>query len=65
LANLEPALCNAILADPTAVRQAEVDAACMRYGLLADDWYRLVKGELVHRGVIDSDRVGVAKAVTS
>ncbi|MGH3980296.1 MAG: dihydrodipicolinate synthase family protein [Pseudonocardiaceae bacterium] len=65
LANLEPALCNAMLTDPTAARQAEVDDACARYGLLTEDWYRPVKAELVRRGVIDSDRVVAAKAVAT
>jgi 4-hydroxy-tetrahydrodipicolinate synthase len=64
LANLEPALCNAMLADPTTARQAAIDAACTRYGLLTDDWYRQVKSALVHRSVIDSDRVA-AKAMVS
>lgn len=62
LANLEPALCNAMLADLTAAHQAQIDDACARYGVLTEDWYRPVKAELVRRGVIDSDRVVAAKA---
>ncbi|MET9439392.1 dihydrodipicolinate synthase family protein [Streptomyces sp. NPDC006610] len=52
LANLEPALCNAVLVDPSPDRQAEVDAVCERYGVFKDDWYRWVKRELHARGVI-------------
>ncbi|MGH3564847.1 MAG: dihydrodipicolinate synthase family protein [Pseudonocardia sp.] len=65
LANLEPALCTAILTDPTAAHQAAIDDACMRYGLLTQDWYRSVKAELVRRGVIDTDRVVTRKAAAS
>jgi 4-hydroxy-tetrahydrodipicolinate synthase len=52
LANLEPALCNAVLVDPTPDRQAQVNAVCERYGVFKDDWYRWVKQELHARGVI-------------
>lgn len=62
LANLEPALCNAMLADPTAARQAEIDDACARYGLLTDDWYRLVKAELVGRGILHTDSLALPAA---
>ena len=55
LANLEPELCNAMLVDPTPERQAEVDAACRRFGVFEDDWYRRVKTELCKRGVISTD----------
>ncbi|MBT3073044.1 MULTISPECIES: dihydrodipicolinate synthase family protein [Streptomyces] len=54
LANLEPALCNAMLVDPTPDRQSEINAVCKRYGVFEDDWYRWVKKELHTRGVIDS-----------
>lgn len=54
LANLEPALCNAMLVDPTPERQAEINAVCERYGVFLDDWYRWVKKELHRRGVISS-----------
>ncbi|MFI5783045.1 dihydrodipicolinate synthase family protein [Nocardia sp. NPDC051570] len=57
LANLEPALCNSMLTDPTPQRQAEIDAACERYGLLREDWYRWVKRELCRRGVLSDDTV--------
>ncbi len=63
LANLEPTLCNAMFVDPTPARQAEINDACERYGVLTEDWYRPVKTELVRRGVIDTDRV-VATKVT-
>ncbi|MEW1904929.1 MULTISPECIES: dihydrodipicolinate synthase family protein [unclassified Streptomyces] len=54
LANLEPALCNAMLVDPSPERQAELNAVCERYGIFRDDWYRWVKKELHRRGVISS-----------
>lgn len=57
LANLEPALSNAMLADPTPERQAEINAVCERYGVFLDDWYRWVKKELHTRGVITSDTI--------
>lgn len=57
LANLEPALCNAVLVDPTPDRQAEVNTVCERYGVFKDDWYRWVKQELHHRGVITTPAV--------
>jgi len=52
LANLEPALCTAMLADPTAERQQEIDEVSKRLGIFEDDWYRHVKDELLARGVI-------------
>jgi 4-hydroxy-tetrahydrodipicolinate synthase len=55
LANLEPALCAALLRDPTAELQAEVDTACESYGILRDDWFLHVKRALVERGVIATD----------
>jgi 4-hydroxy-tetrahydrodipicolinate synthase len=55
LANLEPGLCTAMLVDPTPERQAEIDAACRRFGVFEDDWYRWVKKELCKRGVIGTD----------
>jgi 4-hydroxy-tetrahydrodipicolinate synthase len=57
LANLEPGLCNAMLAEPSARRQSAINEACVRYGVFKDDWYRWVKQELRSRGVIDSDEV--------
>ncbi len=57
LANLEPGMCNAMLDDPSVERQGRIDDACARYGLLADDWYRSVKTELVTRGVIETGRL--------
>lgn len=55
LANLEPALCNDMLAAPSLERQHAINAACERYGLFRDDWYRGIKKELCRRGVIDTD----------
>ncbi|GGT02356.1 dihydrodipicolinate synthase family protein [Streptomyces cinerochromogenes] len=55
LANLEPALCAALLRHPTPELQAEVDTACETYGILRDDWYLHVKRALVARGVIGTD----------
>ncbi|MCJ1681500.1 dihydrodipicolinate synthase family protein [Streptomyces sp. APSN-46.1] len=57
LANLEPALCNAILVDPSPERQAEVNATCEKYGVFKDDWYRWVKKELHARGIIATPAV--------
>jgi 4-hydroxy-tetrahydrodipicolinate synthase len=57
LANLEPALCNAALVDPTPDRQAEVNTTCERYGVFKDDWYRWVKKELHARGIIATPTV--------
>ncbi|MGH3761440.1 dihydrodipicolinate synthase family protein [Actinophytocola sp.] len=54
LANLEPAACNAMLADPCPERQDEIDELCKRFGIFTDDWYRCVKEELHTRGVIGS-----------
>lgn len=65
LVNLEPALCNAMLVDPTPDRQAEVNEACERFGLFTDDWYRPLKAELVRRGVIETDLVVPESAVVS
>ncbi|MEU9884065.1 dihydrodipicolinate synthase family protein [Sphaerisporangium sp. NPDC051011] len=55
LANLEPELANAMLADPSAARQKEINATCERYGLFLDDWYRHAKKELLQRGILDTD----------
>jgi 4-hydroxy-tetrahydrodipicolinate synthase len=52
LANLEPALCTAMLAEPTPARQHEIDELSKRFGIFEDDWYRHVKAELHARGVI-------------
>lgn len=57
LANLNPGLCNRMLTEPHGQRQAEINDACRRYGLHADDWYRSVKAELVRRGILATDRV--------
>lgn len=65
LANLNPALCNRMLATPTARLQVEITEACERYGLLADDWYRPVKTELVRRGILETDRVVAPRDVAS
>ncbi|MFB7590601.1 dihydrodipicolinate synthase family protein [Streptomyces sp. NPDC056169] len=54
LANIEPALCNRMLVDPTPERQAEINTVCEQYGVFLDDWYRWVKKELHSRGVISS-----------
>jgi 4-hydroxy-tetrahydrodipicolinate synthase len=55
LANLEPALCRALWQRPDPELQAQVDAACERYGILREDWYLRVKRELVARGIIGTD----------
>lgn len=65
LANLNPALCNRMLATPTARLQIDITEECERYGLLADDWYRSVKTELVRRGILGTDRVIVPRDVAS
>jgi 4-hydroxy-tetrahydrodipicolinate synthase len=57
LANLDPALCGAMLAAPTREKQAEINAVCEQYGLFKEDWYHGIKKELVRRGIIDSARV--------
>ncbi|MFE0189668.1 dihydrodipicolinate synthase family protein [Streptomyces sp. NPDC059008] len=60
LANVEPALCAALFTDPTADRAAELTAACVRFGLERDDWYRALKTELCRRGVLETDRTADA-----
>lgn len=60
LANLDPGLCNRMLAEPTGQRQVEINDACVRYGLHDEDWYRSVKAELMRRGILDTDRVTLA-----
>ncbi|MFJ7149067.1 dihydrodipicolinate synthase family protein [Streptomyces sp. NPDC100445] len=66
LANLEPALCTALLRHPAPELQAEVDKACETYGILRDDWYLHVKRALVARGVIGTDTTAQgAPAVTA
>ncbi|MFD9737437.1 dihydrodipicolinate synthase family protein [Umezawaea sp. NPDC059074] len=57
LVNLEPGLVTAALADPTPERQDAINAACEKYGLFTDEWYRPLKAELVRRGVIETDLV--------
>jgi 4-hydroxy-tetrahydrodipicolinate synthase len=54
LANLEPAVCTAMLTAPSPGRQHEIDVLSKRFGIFEDDWYRHVKAELHARGVIDS-----------
>lgn len=56
LANLEPALCQEMLAAPTASRQREIDTWCQRHRLFDEHWYRHLKRELRRRGVIATDR---------
>jgi 4-hydroxy-tetrahydrodipicolinate synthase len=56
LANVEPALCAALFAEPTEARAAEVRAACERYELASPDWYRVIKAELHRRGVLTTAR---------
>lgn len=63
LANLEPTLCNRMLTTPTARLQADITEACKRYGLLADDWYRPVKTELMRRGILKTDQIVVTQDV--
>ncbi|MGI9064034.1 MAG: dihydrodipicolinate synthase family protein [Pseudonocardiaceae bacterium] len=64
LANLEPRLCQDMLDDPTAPRQADINETCARYGLLTDDWYRPLKRELARRGVLATDRTVATQEVT-
>ncbi|WP_251072244.1 dihydrodipicolinate synthase family protein [Streptomyces sp. ISL-43] len=56
LANIEPKLCKALLTDRGEERAAQLHAACERYGLERDDWYRSLKTELLRRAVIETDR---------
>ncbi|WP_017624073.1 dihydrodipicolinate synthase family protein [Nocardiopsis chromatogenes] len=55
LANLEPGLCNTLLADPGEPLQRIVVAVCELFGLFRDDWYLRVKRELARRGVIEDE----------
>lgn len=57
LANLDPAVCGAMLAKPSAELQARIQALCEQHDLLGDDWYVAIKQELVRRGVIDTAKV--------
>lgn len=57
LANVEPALCAALFAEPSAARAAEMQAACERYGLARSDWYHMIKSELHRRGVLTTARI--------
>jgi 4-hydroxy-tetrahydrodipicolinate synthase len=57
LGNLNPTLCNAMLAAPSQEKQAEINAVCEQYGLFKEDWYHGIKKELVRRGIIDNARV--------
>lgn len=54
LANLEPRLCNAMLKEPSAAVQDEINQVCERLGVFKDDWYAHVKQELKARGIIAS-----------
>jgi 4-hydroxy-tetrahydrodipicolinate synthase len=56
LANVEPAFCARLFADPAPARADELAAHCDRYGLDRDDWYRALKVELHRRGVLTTDR---------
>lgn len=56
LANVEPELCRALLTDRGDERAEQLRAACERYGLERDDWYRSLKTELLRRSVIETDR---------
>jgi len=64
LVNIEPGLCNAMLAEPTQARQDEINETCRRFGLFDDEWYLPLKRELVRRGVIETDLV-VPERVTA
>lgn len=57
LANLEPALCNAMLARPSAELQARISAVCDQHGLFRQDWYLWLKKELYRREIIQSENV--------
>ncbi len=57
LANLEPELCQAMLAAPSAERQAQINAVCEQHGLFKEDWYHGLKKELVRRGILETDKV--------
>jgi len=57
LANLEPALCAAMLAAPTEERQAQITEMSQRYGLFEEDWFRGIKRQLQKRGMLETDRV--------
>lgn len=52
LANIEPGICTAMLDEPSAERQHEIDELSTRFGIFEDDWYRHVKAELRTRGII-------------
>ena len=54
LANLEPAICNTMLAHPSGEIQTTIRALCQRYGLFMEDWYVWIKRELARRGIITS-----------
>ncbi|RSS59300.1 dihydrodipicolinate synthase family protein [Streptomyces sp. WAC01280] len=56
LANVEPALCADLFAGRLADPEAALTAACARYGLEKDDWYRWVKTALYRSGVLETDR---------
>ncbi|HEX6077875.1 MAG TPA: dihydrodipicolinate synthase family protein [Micromonosporaceae bacterium] len=57
LANVEPQLCMQMLEHPSAELQNRINAACTRYGLFRDDWYRWLKQELHARKIISTDRI--------
>ncbi|MFI9742088.1 dihydrodipicolinate synthase family protein [Streptomyces sp. NPDC052494] len=56
LANVEPALCADLFAGRLTDPEAALTAACARYGLEKDDWYRWVKTALYRSGVLETDR---------
>jgi 4-hydroxy-tetrahydrodipicolinate synthase len=56
LANVEPEVCAALLARPTADLADRVAVAVERYGLDRPDWYRALKAELYRRSVLTSEQ---------
>ncbi|MEU5218661.1 dihydrodipicolinate synthase family protein [Streptomyces sp. NPDC020807] len=56
LANVEPELCADLFAGRLDDPATPLDAACERYGLEKDDWYRWVKTALYERGILENDR---------
>ncbi|MFI7019403.1 dihydrodipicolinate synthase family protein [Streptomyces sp. NPDC050164] len=56
LGNVEPALCAALLSDPSDTHTARLGEARARYGLDRDDWYLALKTELHRRGVLQTAR---------
>ncbi|MFB7513651.1 dihydrodipicolinate synthase family protein [Streptomyces sp. NPDC056144] len=56
LANVEPELCADLFAGRLDDPATPLAAACERYGLEKDDWYRWVKTALYERGILETDR---------